>query len=419
MRNLRLRALTVAVVLSTASVARGQEPAGTAPREITLPQALELATRSSPRLRAARIEPAIARAQLVQAGLLPNPSLSLGYTRVVQGDTQNRYNVGVSTVVDVSGERGARVRRAQVEVRAAEVRADSAVLATATEVGAQFTKVLYLQMSIELRREAVDLGERLLAAARLRRDAGDLSRAGVEQAELAFERARGQLLESAGELRRERGVLGSLIGGELPDEFRAAGELPAGRGGCDREALLARMRHGRPDLQLLSIAVSQAELDAEVSRASRIPDFDIGASVSVRDPSGSSGVLVGGSVAFPLAIFDRRQGDVLAAEHNADAARARREEAARSAEQELGSLCAHLEAVERFLAHVDARISPLAQHRRESVVAAFRLGEVRLEDTILASRELLDIEQASLDAVYQHSAARLALDAATGTSRER
>lgn len=414
MRSVKAWALCLTLQLASSQAANGQAPAAEGPPEVTLPLALELAARSSPRLRAARIEPEIARAQLEQAGLLPNPALSLGYTRVVQGDPQNRFNLGASMGIEVSGERGARERRAQADVGAAMLRVDAAVLAAATEVRAQFLKVLYLQKLVELRRENVELAERLLTAARVRLAAGDLSRAGVAQAELGGERARGQYLQSEGDLRRERSGLDNLVGGELPVEFRAAGELSSARGGCDRDALRELMRRTRPDLELLSIAVAQAELDVQVSRAAAIPDLEVGFSLSVRDPPGSRGILVGGGVALPLPIFDRRRGDIVAAERSVEAARARRDEGARNAERELESLCADIEAAERFLEHVDTRITPLARRQRDSLVVAFQLGEVRLEDTLLMSRELLDLEQSSLDAVYRHSAARLALDTATG-----
>lgn len=405
------RRLIVAMVLASAGAARGNEPATRASDVVTLVEVLELASRDNPRLRAARIEPAVARAQLEQAGLLANPSVSLGYRRVVEGDPQNRFIVGVAMPVDVSGERGARERRARADLRSAEVRADATVLAAATEVRAQFTKLVYLQKVVELRQQALDLAERLVAAARLRQGAGDLSRVGVEQIELALERVRGQLIQAEGALRRERGVLDSLVGGGLPVEFRAAGELAAGRGRCDRAALLARMREERPDLQLLSIAVSQAELDIDAARRSRFPDFDVAVSADVRDPGDT---LVGGSIAFPLPVFDRRQGELAAAERAAEVARARQEEGALGAEREVLSLCADIDSAEHFLAHVDLRITPLALRRREALIRGVRLGEVRAEETNLATRELIDIEQASLDAAYQSSVAQLALDAAIG-----
>lgn len=380
--------------------------------EVTLAQVLELAAQRSPRLRAARIEPAVARAQLVQASLRPNPVLGFLYRRLVEGDVpQNRFRADLSTPVDISGRRRVAQEEAALGVRTAEIRLDSAVLAMTTEVRSQFLKLLYLQRLVEVRTESVALAEQLVSATRRRQELGDLSRAAAEFAQLTLEQARGDLLQAQGELNQAKAAMDLLVGGELPEAFAAAGDLTAPRAGCDRDALLAVMQREHPNVQLLRLAVEQAGVGVRLSRAQRIPLMDLGVRLEVRSPGAR---LVDGVFVMPLPLFDRRQGDIAAATHQVELARQRQAEGELGAVQQVDALCGEIATAERVLAHMEERVLPLADNRRVQFATEFTLGEIRLEETLIVARQVLEIREQTLEAVYRHAAARLALSAAVG-----
>src|SRR5690348_553222 len=58
---------------------------GNAPRPLSIEVVSLLAAANNPDLRAARAERGIAAAQVVQAGILPNPSFAAGYAPVLGG----------------------------------------------------------------------------------------------------------------------------------------------------------------------------------------------------------------------------------------------------------------------------------------------------------------------------------------------
>lgn len=380
---------------------------------VTLTQALELAVQSSPRLHAARIEPAVARAQLLQIGVRPNPVLAFQYRRLLdEGRPQNRIGADISAPLDLTGRRGLLQEQAALDVRSAEVRVDAAVLAMSTEVRAQFLQLLYLQRMAQLRAERVALGEQLLRAARIRQDLGDIGRGAAALSALAAEQGRADLLQMEGELNQAQTTLDGLVGGDLPDRFVAAGELAAPRTGCDRDVLVSMIQRRRPDTQLLAIALDRAAVGVRLSRAGRMPPMDVGVTIDVRQPGGT---LVGGLVTVPLPMFDRGHAATAVALQEADLARQRHATGAMSAAQEVDALCGQIRTAERVLAHVEADVLPLATERRTQLTTEFELGQIPLEDTLRAAQHLLEVQEQALELVYGHAAARLALDAAIGS----
>jgi cobalt-zinc-cadmium efflux system outer membrane protein len=257
----------------------------------------------------------------------------------------------------------------------------------------------------------VALAEQLVTASRRRHELGDLTRAAVEFAELTFEQSRGDLLEAQGELNQAKRALDLLVGGALPETFVATGNLMAPRAGCDRDALLAVMQREHPNVQLLRFAVEQADVGIRSSRARRIPLMDVGARLDVRTPGAT---LVDGVFTIPLPLFDRRQGEIAAAVHQAELARQRRAEGEFGAIQQVDAVCGEVATAERVLTHIEERVLPLADRRRAQFATEFSLGEIRLEDTLIAARQLLEIQEQALEVVYRHAAARLSLEAATG-----
>ena len=99
---------------------------------ISLEQALERALRSNPELAAVGRETEIASGARQQAGLIPNPDLSWSVEDTRQGNRQT--SVSIAQPLELGGKRGARVEVAkrgseiawtQLEVRRAELRAQS------------------------------------------------------------------------------------------------------------------------------------------------------------------------------------------------------------------------------------------------------------------------------------------------------
>jgi cobalt-zinc-cadmium efflux system outer membrane protein len=139
--------------------------------------------------------------------------------------------------------------------------------------------------------------------------------------------------------------------------------------------------------------------------------MDVGVRLEARRPGAS---LVDGVFAIPLPLFDRRQGEIAAAVHQTELARQRQAEGEFGAIQQVDAVCGEITTVERVLTHIEERVLPLADQRRAQFATEFSLGEIRLEDTLIVARQLLEIQEQVLEGIYRHAAARLSLNAATG-----
>ena len=97
---------------------------------------------------------------------------------------------------------------------------------------------------------------------------------------------------------------------------RVVPDLPKTAPTWDEEAVLRRVLSVHSDLRSATEAVEKARLELERARAEAVPNVRVGAGYS-RDsrfegPHGSQGAIVAVETAFPL--WDRRQGDILAAQ---------------------------------------------------------------------------------------------------------
>ena len=115
-----MRAALAVLVVAIPAAAVAQP----APAEVTADQAVELYRARSPRLAASRAAIDVTAADLVDAGIYPNPTLSLNTTNIVQGqDTfgHSQELVGIDVPILIGGQRGHRTRAAEARLAAPDV----------------------------------------------------------------------------------------------------------------------------------------------------------------------------------------------------------------------------------------------------------------------------------------------------------
>ena len=174
--------------LHGAPTATSVVPAATAEQlPLTLQQALQAAYVRNPDLRAASHAIGIADGVRVEAGVIPNPELSLSTEGT---DRRSRVEtVEISQTIELGGKRGARIAAAEqerqlayeaVRGRRAELRAD--VMAAYLEALTVQERVVLAQSSIEIASRATNAATRRVAAGKIspveqnRRDPVSLSR---------------------------------------------------------------------------------------------------------------------------------------------------------------------------------------------------------------------------------------------------
>jgi outer membrane protein TolC len=266
-----------------------------------------LAVLNDPDLQSEWGEMRIAQAGLLQASLLPNPSVGLGFAALLGGPgSAPSYTASLSQDVAAFVTYHARVRAARAHV--SEVNAS--LLWQEWQV-AQQARLLALDLyygnrSIALTRRELDLVSDELTQAQAATAAGNLALAALAPLLAAKASAEQALVTFDTNQIRQWQSLDALLGLEPNVRFAiAAPDLPPTPPELD--PLIARLPEARPDLIALQLGYRSSEATVRAAILGQFPAFVFGGSWT----SDTSQVRSAGPAAtFDLPIFNRNQGQI-------------------------------------------------------------------------------------------------------------
>jgi outer membrane protein, heavy metal efflux system len=280
-------------------------------KPLTIDEVGLLAVLNDPDLKSERGEIGGARAGLLQARLLPDPSAGFSYGALI-GGPGTASAVGGSLAQDITAlvTRPARIASAQARIR----QVDAELLWQEWQI-AQKARQLALDITsgdhaIALRRDEKRLLGEELVAVEAAVSAGNLSLGALAPLRAAIAGNEQSLTALRLEGLQNWQALDSLL--ELVPSVRFAiappifGALPA-----HLEPLLASLPDRRPDLTALRFGYRSAEADLRAAILGRFPAFTLGAAYG----SDTTGVVSAGpSLNLTLPIFDRNRGRIAAAQ---------------------------------------------------------------------------------------------------------
>lgn len=165
-------------MLAAATLVLSSNPwCSSAQRAVTRAEAHRAALASGPRVALARADTAAARAALITAKALPNPSFAATYSK-----SPPQKHLILDMPVDAPWSRGPRVGAATATARAARLRFLSERLAAFVEVDTTYTMALAAQARFHLSRQTARDADSLRRMTTARRDAGDASDLDVDLA---------------------------------------------------------------------------------------------------------------------------------------------------------------------------------------------------------------------------------------------
>lgn len=369
----------------------------------------------NPPLRAARSRRGVAAAQVVQAGILPNPQLGASVDFPVSGSTAgtvNGYSLGATW--DVSALAAHSAGRSAAERNAESVELDLAWEEWQTALAAKLhaTRVLWLTAQrAELAQQVKWLGD-VAGDAEVSVQRGLVTGADRDSAAVALGKRRGALLAADASLRSEASLLRKALG--LPEggpDVRVAADGDEGEAPPPSAEELSRMiDESRLDLAALRAGYASQEDKLRGAVLGQFPKIGLGIT-RARD-TGNVGT-VGFGVTLDLPLFDRGQGrvavekatrqqlfDELAArtfEARADAARAY---------AELAGIGAQIDTAEKTAATLQTLVSGLEAARGRGDADIVQLNQAR-NDLGEARAEALRLRQ-------ERAELRIAVEAATG-----
>lgn len=375
---------------------------GAGPTPSSIDDVVRLALGNNPDLRAARARRGVAEAQLVQAGLLPNPVLNGAFLPLVSG-------VGVvpAWTAAITGDVKAlitfRARRRSARDAAGQAAAD--LLWQEWQVAGQARQLTIDIVGLDAQRPFAErlfdvLSARNAAtqAALARGDATLITAAPTLAALQSARAARDALDQRSLQLRHQ---LNALLGLE-PDAPLPLAPIPdpPAFDPAEVRAALATLPARRPDLLALRLGYAAQEEAVRVAVLSQFPDLVLGPQAS----SDSSRVInVGPQIQLGLPVFDRAQGAI--AIQRATREQLHAEYAARlaTAAGEVGAALAEIAQLERQLAFArrDLPAARVAAARAEAARSASAIDETAFVGLIntryTKEQEVLALRLALLD----------------------
>jgi outer membrane protein, heavy metal efflux system len=275
-------------------------------------EAAILAVIASPKLRAIRDQKGIAAAQVLQAGILPNPQLSYGLDIPTAGMTQgtvNAFNFGLNWEITSLVSRGA--NRAAAQADAVSVDLDTAwqEWQAAEAAKLQVYHLYFFDQELAVaKKEEEDLRENL---GRVKRGAalGLVTVVDVAAAEAAVQKMHTTVLTTEQQREHERLALNESLGFPANDSIPLEQNIapPDVKTLPSPEALTADLEQRRLDLLALRSGYRSEEEKLRAAILSQFPKIGIGFA-----HAGDTGnvITTGFGVTIDLPLFDRNQGAI-------------------------------------------------------------------------------------------------------------
>ena len=387
------------------------------PEILSLRDALALALAHHPGLGALALEVEARAGAEVQAGVYPNPTLTVdvenfGRSRRRLGQLNGpEYTLAVGQLVELGGKRTARVRAARLERQLALWDYESARASLLAVTARDFVSVLTGQQQVELAEEGLRLGLSVRDAVRAKVAAGKVSPVEATRAEVLVSRARLEVDRAGGELAASRARLAAQWGQSVAGFKRAIGVLAEAPSPPPLEVLFEEVA-GHPDVARWADEVEHREASMELARAGRIPDPTVSAGGRFLDETDESAFVVG--ISLPLSVNDRRTGAIEEAARRLDQARARRQAAWVSRRSDV--VVAHTEVANalRQLKVLETEILPATAEAHHMTREAYLQGRAGLTDVLETERTWFATRLERLDALRRYHAHRAELETLVG-----
>lgn len=375
------------------------------PQDISLQEAIEAAFSRNPDLAAARWEIQISEGERQQAGLMPNPELSWE----VEDTRRNTSTTTVmlSQALELGGKRGARIdvadrgqdaARIELERRGNELRAD---------VVQAYFAAFRAQTGLDLAKQSQGLAQRGLEVADGRVRAGksspvEATRAQVQLAETDLQARRAQTLKINAYRELAKATGSAVISFDRLD-------------GADLSKIVAP-----PSMKLLSALSQSAELrlaEAQIQRteatlgserAQRVPDLTVSVGSQYSREDREQVNVVG--MSMPLPLFNRNQGNVLAASRRADQARDLRNAAELRLRTIVQSALDQWTTSSREVESYNRVILPAAQNAVDTATRGFEMGKFGYLEVLDAQRTLIDARTQYLESMATATDARVTVE---------
>ena len=383
---------------------------------VTLDEAVKLATRENPTLRAKEFERQSVAANEITAGLRPNPQTSFLAEQFGGGSaSQTQYTVSIGQPIELGRKRQRRLDSARAATRVTGYELADLQRQTVFQVKKAFTDILVARETLGLAEENLKTLDELERIQRFRAEKGDISELEllrIQVQRFAFERdaADARHAVSAAKI-----ALRTVAGPDrIAEDFDVVGDLAYRDVAYRPSDLYRRVMQNRPDIRAAEAAREKARADVNLARANAWGDITPQIEYQRIGPDNTLGF----GISVPLRIFDRNQGEIARTRADALKADAARQAVAIQALSEVDTALSSLRTEADKVKALRDTYLPKARQARDTVEFAYRRGGVNLLDFLDAQRTYRETSIEYLRALGNYQAAVYQLEAAVGGSLE-
>lgn len=338
-----------------------------------------------------------------------NPQLEAEYgtDAMTQGAGERRMAIAISQQLQVAGQRGLRMERAEAALTAARARRRTAELSVAREASDAAAEWGRREALVKLMEEVLSAARTLEEAAAKRFAAGDVPELDRNAAALERARAEARAAQARSEEAGARASLNRLLGraATAPLTLRLeAVALP--------EAMAAEL----PEVEAARAEAEAARAEVELLRRERIPDptVSLGYEQEKRPEAHVTGTdlhtasMVVARLSLPLPLWNRNQRELAEARARRSVHEAERQGREREVEAERVSARENYEAARIAEAALTAAL-PGIERNLVLVQRAYEAGELSLDALLLARDRAYAARGEAIDATAALARARAAL----------
>jgi cobalt-zinc-cadmium efflux system outer membrane protein len=387
------RALACAglLILGTSAPVEGQG--------ITLEDAMAYALEHNPELIAFGYQRNAARGRVVQAGLAPNPELTVALDDALGSDEFRGFDSAETTVslgwVLERSVRERRVEAARAQASLSGIDAEILSVDVAAETARRFVTVLANQARAVTASEAVRLAEESVQVVRRRVEAGRTPQADLARAEAALATAKLARDDVEHELAAARHRLAAQWGETTPNFARVRGD-PFALPGTEPFATLRRRIEQNPDIARYVTKQRLGEADLRLAEAQRKPAWEARLGLRRLESTDDQALVAG--ITIPLAVRDRNQGRIAEARAVIDQTHADERAARVRIETALFALYQALQHGLQRANTLREEIIPRIGSALAETRAAYELGRYSYFEWRAVQAELIEARRALIDA---------------------
>ncbi len=380
---------------------------------LSLDEALQLALRQNPTVRAQQAALVSTKAGEITAALRPNPTMNFLAEQFKPGQTQldTQYTVNVGQPIELGGKRGRRIDSARAATQVANYQLEDIRRQIVFQVKSAFAGALIAREQVALAQENIKTLDDTERIQRLRAEKGDISDLEllrIQVQRFTFERDAADARQA---LAAARIALRAAAGAEnIAEEFAVVGELGFTEISLDKTVLMRRALDNRPDLRAAEADRERARAEHRLARANAW--WDVTPQIEYQRIGPDNTIGFGFSV--PIRIFDRNQGEIARTQAEITRVDAVREA---TALQVLATLETDRQTAltqrERVVSLRDVYL-PKATQVRDTVEYAYRRGGQSLLDFLDAQRSYRETALAHLQALGAYLSVLYQLEADIG-----